>query len=124
DDASGLAFQRARPPYGEQGPGDPHQQGQRHQPEEVPQPPAEQESKDVMNHCGAPSTVSERGTGGTISVISTRRLRARPAAVSLGATGSASPRPSARTRCGLSRRDSSSSFTASARACDKCQFDG
>src|SRR5690606_4634858 len=109
---------------GQQRPRDPDQQRQRDQAQEVPQPPAEQKTKYVVDHCCAPSTVSALGTGGTISVISTRRLRERPAAVSLGATGSASPRPSARTRLGLSRRPSSSSLTASARACDRCQFDG
>jgi hypothetical protein len=55
--------------------------------------------------------------------MSTRRLRARLAGVSLAATGSASALPSERMRAG-STSVVSAPFTASARAADRCQFDG
>ena len=59
----------------------------------------------------------------TSSVISTRRFCARFAGVSLSATGSVSARPSARHALGLDG-GREQRLTASARSCDRCQFDG
>ena len=57
------------------------------------------------------------------SVISTRRVLARSAGVAFPPIGWESARPSAVTRVG-STVAASSACTASARSCDRCQFEG
>ena len=59
-----------------------------------------------------------------LSRIATRRLRARFAAPSFGATGSESATPSARSRAGSRSRACISATTERARSVDSSQFDG
>src|SRR5690606_23553374 len=105
-DADGFGLQRPDRAKCQQRSGDPYQQGQRKQAKKTPQAAAEQKTEQTA-HGRAPSCTAlfvPSATGDTSSVISTLRFLARLAGLSLGASGLASPRPSARTRSGRVRR--------------------
>src|SRR5690606_19118068 len=76
---------------------------------------------DTRVRSGAPCPHSLAAPGS--SAISTRRFSARFAAVSFGTSGSVSARASESSRDGATTR-ARISRTASARRCDRCQFDG
>src|SRR6187551_2570189 len=60
---------------------------------------------------------------GAVSVSSTRRFWARPAAVSLDATGLASPKPRADSIAGFTPCEVRKFITVSARFCERMRFE-
>jgi len=93
-----------------------------HQRREPPDDRAEHEHRERADDEGMEQAL-DHGARATVSVISTRRLRARPVGVALSSTGWLSARPSARMRF-TSTVPASSALTESARSCERCQFDG
>ena len=112
-------IERPRFADGDQRPDPPDERRQREDADQREEQRMEQELPDLLR-CRGPQALA----AGTIRVISTRRLRARPAGVAFVSTGSASALPSALSARAFTCASASSALTASARSCERCQFDG
>ena len=135
DDADPDRIERARLADGDQRPDPPDDRRQRDDADQRQEHRMKQELEQLLHAAlskpsgdvdlqgqvqmhGAPQAFD-----GTTSVISTRRLRARPAGVALESTGSASALPSAVMRL-VTPESTSNDLTALARSCERCQFEG